>query len=65
MALTTAEKLLLRGLKLFQLQRGNMMLVMMLMDTEEKRWSLMTYLTNSQHATEEEILNEAYRIARA
>lgn len=64
MALTKAEKLLLRGLKLFELKRGNAMLVMMLMDTEQKRWDLMEYMVANQYATEDEILAKGHQIAR-
>ena len=65
MALTKAEKILLRGLKLFGLRRGNAMLVMMLMDTEQKRWNLMEYMVANQYATEDEILAIANQIARS
>ncbi len=64
MKLTKAEKLLLQGLKIFGLRRGNAMLVMMLMDTEQKRWDLMEYMVANQYATEEEIMDVAHRIAR-
>ena len=64
MALTKTEKLLLQGLKIFGLRRGNTMLVMMFMDTEQKRWDLMEYMIANQYATEEEIIDVAHRIAR-
>lgn len=64
MALTKAEELLLRGLKLFKLRRGNVILAMMLMDTEEKRWVLMEYMAKNENATENEIIAEAYRISQ-
>ena len=56
--------MVLRGLKVFKLRRGNIMLVMMLMNTEEKRYNLMTFMTNSPNATEAEIIEEAYKIAK-
>jgi len=62
-ALSITEKLLLDGLRLFQLSKGNCILVMMLMDTDEKRWILMDYLTNTLNATENQIVDKAYRIA--
>lgn len=67
--MTTAETLLMRGLKLSKMQNGNILLCMMLMGTEEKRWDLITYLAsillaeNPPEVSEEEIVQEAYRIA--
>ena len=62
MPITKAEKLLLNGLKLFGLGRGNALLVMMLMDTEQKRWNLMEYMVANQYAKEDEIIDITYQI---
>ena len=64
MELTKAEELLLGGLMLFTMRKGNIILAMMLMDTEEKRWDLITFLASKQNASEEEIMEAAQRIAR-
>lgn len=71
MELTTTEKLLIRGLKLFNVPRGNAMVVMMLLDTEEKRWDMLTFMADSLEKsekcepmlTEDEIVRTAYMIA--
>lgn len=63
MELLLTQKLLIDGLKLFQVSMGQSMVIMMLMDTEEKRWSLMKYLQKHLSASEEEIVEEAQRIA--
>lgn len=66
MALTKTEKLLLRGLKLFGLRKGNTMLVMMLMDTEQKRWDMILFLKeiieSEIEITEEQIVDIAYQM---
>ena len=64
MELTKAEELLLGGLMLFPMRKGNIILAMMLMDTEEKRWDLITFLASKQNASEEEIMEAAQKIAR-
>lgn len=63
MELLLTQKLLIDGLKLFQVSQGKAMVVMMLMDTEEKRWRMMKFMQAHQTATEDEIVAEAYRIA--
>ena len=65
MELLLTQKLLLAGLKLFRVSKGQCMVIMMLMDTEEKRWSLMEYLQNHLNASEEEIMTQARRITTA
>lgn len=61
--MTKAEELLLCGLKLFPIRTGRLMLVMTLTSTEEKRWEMMRFLAKNQQASEDDILDEAYRIA--
>lgn len=61
--MTITEKLLIRGLKLFGLPKGSIILTMMLTDTEEKRWAMMDFMVNNQNATEKEIVQKAYQIA--
>ena len=63
MELSKAEELLLDGLKLFPMRKGNIILAMMLMDTEEKRWNLITFLASTPNASEKEIMTEAQKIA--
>ena len=65
MELLLTQKLLLDGLKLFRVSKGQCMVIMMLMDTEEKRWRLMEYLQNHLNASEEEIMTQARRITTA
>lgn len=63
MELLLTQKLLIDGLKLFQVSQGKAMVVMMLMDTEEKRWRMMKFMQDNLSATEEKLVAEAYRIA--
>ena len=63
MELSKAEELLLDGLKLFPMRKGNIILSMMLMDTEEKRWDLITFLASTLDASEEEIMAKVKEIA--
>ena len=66
MALTKTEKLLLDGLKLFGLRRGNAFLTMFLLDTDEKRWDMILFLKeiieSEKEITEEQIVDLAYQM---
>ena len=64
MKMTEAEELLLDGLKLFPMQKGNMILVMFLMETDAQRWELIEFLANTQNASENEIMSMARQIAK-
>ena len=61
--MTEAEELLLCGLKFFPIRTGRLMLVMTLMNEEDKRWEMMRFLAKNLDASEDDILDEAYRIA--
>ena len=65
--MTTAETLLMRCLKFFPIKTGRLIQVMLLTDTEEKRWEMISFLENklrnNQDASEEEILDKAWTIA--
>lgn len=63
MALTTAEKLLMEGLGFFDMKKGKKVLALMLMDTEDKRWELISFLAAHEGAAEDEVMDAAYRIA--
>lgn len=60
--MTEAEELLLCGLKFFPIRTGRLMLVMTLMNEEDKRWEMMRFLAKNLDASEDDILDEAYRI---
>lgn len=62
MALTTAEKHLMEGLGFFDMKKGNQVLALMLMDTDEKRWELINFLAAHEGAAEDEVMDAAYRI---
>ena len=66
MALTKTEKLLLDGLKLFGLRRGNAFLTMFLLDTDEKRWDMILFLKeiieSEKEITEKQIVDLAYQM---
>ena len=68
MALSKIEQLLIDGLKICQLRRGNIILAMFLMDTDEKRWDLINFLEkillSEEQISEDDIMNEVQRIAR-
>ena len=63
MGLSIAEKLLLDGLRIFHVHRGNAMLIMLLLKTDEMRWDLMNYMVAHQEATEDELVSLARSIS--
>lgn len=71
MELSTTEELLIDGLILFNVARGNAMLVMMLLGTEKKRWAMLEFMLEAleksekrePNLTEDEIVRTAYMIA--
>ena len=68
MALTKTEKLLIDGLKLIKLRRGNIILAMFLLDTDEKRWDMILFLEEvlkrEIEITEEQIMDVVHHFAR-
>lgn len=62
--MTITEKLLIRGLKLFGLPKGSIILTMMLTNTEEKRWAMMDFMVNNQNATEKKSCKRHTKLRR-
>ena len=60
----TIERLLIAYLKLSNISKGNGAIVYVMLDTQEKKLEMCSYLAENPEATEKEILATAEKIAR-
>ena len=64
MSLTSKEKLLIRGLMLFKLKKETMEMIFVLLETDEQRMAMMEFMAENREATEQDILQELWRIRK-
>ena len=64
MKLTKIEDLLLRGLMLFGLRRETVGTIFALLEKEEEQMAMIDYLAENREATEQDILQELWRIRK-
>ena len=61
---TKTEKLLLDGLRAFELPRGVRLRIFLMLDNEEQMWQMIDYMVQHQSAQSNELLAVAERIAK-
>ena len=64
MALTETQKLLIRGLRLFNLDEETQEGIFLSLQNEAQQWELMDFLCANKTATEAEIIKETIRILK-
>lgn len=63
MSLTSAEQLLIQGLKVFEVKKGLAAAIFMTLQNEAQMWELIEYMTSHKDATADELLNQARIVA--
>ena len=63
MELSETQKLLINGLKLFKMEKEEIIIIMILLQEEDQMNSLMHFMINHREANQEDILEEAVNIA--
>ena len=64
MELTESQKLLIRGLRFFDLTEEEQEAIFLFLQTEEQQWAMMDYLVDHRHATGQDVLKELSRILK-
>jgi len=64
MELTRLQKLLIRGLKTFKMSEENIANIVPFLNTEAKQIAMMDYMDANWKATEEDLMEEAFRLVK-